>query len=155
MYKGNEYFEHWVRHRKVLHGLVDLIGNEHIHYKPWNGAFSLGALTIHIAVSSDRFVQGIKNGEFTFSHSSNDFETIEDIKNIVSQYTEQTKSTFKILSDSDLEQQLAFNGFIASGKEWLGTMIDHEIHHKGQLFTYARLIGIDKLPFFIIQPPKQ
>ncbi|WP_081825521.1 DinB family protein [Bacillus sp. UNC41MFS5] len=26
-------------------------------------------------------------------------------------------------------------------------MIDHEIHHKGQLFTYARLIGREKLPF--------
>ncbi|WP_160718665.1 DinB family protein [Bacillus sp. USDA818B3_A] len=155
MYKENEYFEHWMRHRKVLHDLFDLIGNEHIHYKPWSGALSLGALAIHIAASSDRFVQGIKKGEFTFSHSSNDFETIEDIKNIVSEYTEKTRSTFKKLSDSDLEQQLDFNGFIASGKIWLSTMIDHEIHHKGQLFTYARLIGIDKLPFFIIQPPKQ
>ncbi|SIC68051.1 Uncharacterised protein [Mycobacteroides abscessus subsp. abscessus] len=26
---------------------------------------------------------------------------------------------------------------------------DHEIHHKGQLFTYARLAGIEKLPFFV------
>ncbi|WP_349679045.1 MULTISPECIES: DinB family protein [Aneurinibacillus] len=34
-------------------------------------------------------------------------------------------------------------------------MIDHEVHHKGQLFLYARLIGIEKLPFFITQPPKQ
>ena len=50
-----------------------------------------------------------------FPHSSNDFETIEDIKNIISEYTEKTKSTLTILSDSDLEQQLAFNGFIASG----------------------------------------
>ncbi|NYE04514.1 putative damage-inducible protein DinB [Bacillus niacini] len=56
MYKDNEYFEHWIRHRKVLHDLLDFIDNEHIHYKPWSGAFSLGALAIHIAVSSDRFV---------------------------------------------------------------------------------------------------
>ena len=97
----------------------------------------------------------VKEWLIYFSHSSNDFETIEDIKNIISEYTEKTKSTLKILSDSDLEQQLAFNGFIASGKIWLSTMIDHEIHHKGQLFTYARLIGIDKLPSFIIQPQKQ
>jgi len=26
---------------------------------------------------------------------------------------------------------------------------DHEIHHKGQLFTYARLLGIKSLPFFV------
>ncbi|NYE04513.1 hypothetical protein F4694_001257 [Bacillus niacini] len=38
-----------------------------------------------------------------------------------------------------MEQQLAFNGFIAPGKIWLSTMIDHEIHHKGQLF-YLRSI---------------
>ncbi|MED1206050.1 DinB family protein [Heyndrickxia acidicola] len=28
-------------------------------------------------------------------------------------------------------------------------MIDHEIHHKGQIFPYARLIGIEKLPEYI------
>ena len=154
MGKVNELLEHWMRHRKVIHDLLDLIGNEHIHYKPWNDAFSLGNLAIHIAVSSDRFVQGIKNGEFTFTSSSNEFETIEGLRNILSEYTEKTKSTFQTLSDADLDQQLDFNQFIAPGKVWLSSMIDHEIHHKGQLFTYARLIGIEKLPFFIIQPPK-
>ncbi|WP_079505110.1 DinB family protein [Mesobacillus jeotgali] len=151
----NELLEHWMRHRRVTQDLLNLIDNEHIHYKPWNDAFSLGALAIHIAVSSDMFVQGVKNGEFTFTSSSNEFETIDDIRNIVSEYTEKTKSTFKTLSDSDLGKQLDFNQFIASGKVWLTSMIDHEIHHKGQLFTYARLIGIEKLPFFTIQPPKQ
>jgi uncharacterized damage-inducible protein DinB len=155
MEKVNGLLEHWMRHRKVLHDLLDLIGNENIHYKPWNDAFSLGALAIHMAVSSDRFVQAIKNGEFTFPSSSNEFETIDDIRNIVRGYTEKTKSTFKTFSDSDLDKKLDFNQLIASGEIWLNSMIDHEIHHKGQLFTYARLIGKEKLPFFIIQPPKQ
>ncbi|WP_408010018.1 DinB family protein [Pseudalkalibacillus sp. A8] len=155
MEKENEYFERWMCHRDVLHDILDLIGNEYIDYKPWKDAFSLGAMAIHIAVSSNTFVQSIKDGQFTLPSSSNQFETMDDIRNIVREYTEKTKSTFKILSDSDLNQQLVFNQFTASGKMWLNNMIDHEIHHKGQLFTYARLIGIEKLPFFIIQPPKQ
>src|SRR4051812_10383970 len=109
MDKVNGFLEHWIRHRSVLHDLLDLIGNENIHYKPWNDALSLGALAIHIVVSSDRFVQGIKNGEFTFSSSSNEFETIDDIRNIVREYTEKTKSTIKTLSDSDLDKKLEFN----------------------------------------------
>ncbi|WP_182914758.1 DinB family protein [Paenibacillus thiaminolyticus] len=28
---------------------------------------------------------------------------------------------------------------------WL--IIDHEIHHKGQLFVYARILGVQELPF--------
>ncbi|MDB5052869.1 MAG: hypothetical protein JWM44_919 [Bacilli bacterium] len=151
----NEHLERWIRHRTVLHDLLDLIGNEHIDYKPWNDAFSLGALAIHIAVTSHMFIQSIKNGEFTPPSSSNQFETLDDIRKLVREYTEKTKSVFITLSDLDLEQQLEVSQFIGTGKMWLMTMIDHEIHHKGQLFTYARLKGIKNLPFYIILPHKQ
>jgi uncharacterized damage-inducible protein DinB len=150
-----EAFEHWMRHRRVFQNLLELVDDEQIHFKPWEGAFSLGGLAIHMAVSSDRFVQGVKNGEFTFSPVVNEFETIEDIRKMVQEYTEKTTAAFKELSASDLERQLNFNQFIAPGRTWLQTMIDHEIHHKGQLFTYARLVGVEKVPFFITQPPKQ
>ncbi len=33
-------------------------------------------------------------------------------------------------------------------KKYLLAMYDHEIHHKGQLFIYARLVGVKDVPFF-------
>ena len=83
------------------------------------------------------------------------YETIDDIRNIVQASTESSMALFAELSDSQLEQPLDFNGFVAPGRVWLNNMVDHEIHHKGQLFTYVRSLGIERVPFFIMQPSKQ
>ncbi|ERI09413.1 DinB family protein [Aneurinibacillus aneurinilyticus] len=158
MKKIDQYIQGWLRHRTVLLDLLDLIHNEHTHYKPWNDAFSLGALAVHIADSMDMFVQAVKNGKFTLptaSNQFNQFESMDDVRKIVAEYTEKTKIDLQALTDSHLEQVFEFNQFVASGQIWLDTAKDHEIHHKGQLFTYARLIGIEKLPFFIVQPPRR
>ncbi|MEK4357699.1 DinB family protein [Paenibacillus sp. FSL M7-1455] len=60
-----------------------------------------------------------------------------------------------LIQDEQLEKELEFNGYIGTGRLWLETAKDHEIHHKGQLFTYARMIGVEKLPFMMKQPPKK
>ncbi|WP_279401879.1 DinB family protein [Piscibacillus salipiscarius] len=31
---------------------------------------------------------------------------------------------------------------------YLQGMYEHEIHHKGQLFIYARMVGVKDVPFF-------
>lgn len=153
--ESQQQFERWHRHRKVLLPLLQDVENEHLDYKPWENAYTLGALAVHIAASSDMFLRSILNGSFSPPSISTQYETIEDIRSIVQASTESCTTLFAELSDSHLEQPLDFNGFVAPGQVWLNNMVDHEIHHKGQLFTYVRSIGIEKVPFFIMQPPKQ
>ncbi|MCV4234653.1 DinB family protein [Virgibacillus sp. LDC1] len=154
-HEGQQQFERWHRHRTVLLQLLQDVQNEHLNYKPWDNAYTLGVLAVHIAASSDMFLRSIAKGSFSPPSISTQFETIDDIRNIVQASTESSTAVFAELSDSQLEQPLEFNGFVVPGKVWLGNMVDHEIHHKGQLFTYVRAVGIEKVPFFTVQPPKQ
>lgn len=154
-HEGQQQFERWHRHRTVLLQLLQDVKSEHLDYKPWENAYTLGALAVHIAASSDMFLCSIAKGSFSPPSISTEYETIDDIRNIVQASTESTTAVFAELSDSQLEQPLDFNGFVVPGKVWLGTMVDHEIHHKGQLFTYVRAVGIEKVPFFTVQPPKR
>jgi len=149
-----EYIQSWLKHRTVLNELLSLIEDEHMHFKPWEGAFSLSELTVHIANSMDMFVQTVKNGSFRIS-TVPDYETMDDVRRIVGDYTEKTKQDLTTLRSEHLNNVIEFNGFYATGEIWLENARDHEIHHKGQLFTYARLIGAEKLPFFIKQPEKR
>lgn len=152
--ESQQQFERWQRHRTVLTQLLQDIRSEHLDYKPWKDALTLGALAVHIAASSEMFLRSIQNGSFTPPSIPVKFETIEDVRNIVQASTELSKALFADQSDTQLNQPLSFNGFTAPGKVWLENMVDHEIHHKGQLFTYVRAVGIEKVPFFIVQPPK-
>lgn len=154
-HEGQQLFERWHKHRTVLLHLLQDVQSEHLDYKPWENAYTLGALAVHIAASSDMFLRSIVKGSFSPPTISTEFETIDDIRNIVQASTESTTAVFNELSDILLEQPLDFNGFVAPGKVWLSNMVDHEIHHKGQLFTYVRAVGIEKVPFFTVQPSKQ
>jgi uncharacterized damage-inducible protein DinB len=155
MSRADSLLQQWLRHRTVLHELLEAIGNEHTHFKPWKEAFSLGALAVHIAASSSMFVQAVKDGRFPQLSEPPSFETMEDVRRLVSEHTEKTKSDFNALTDRHLDQTIPWGPYHATGEHWLITMRDHEIHHKGQLFVYARMVGVEELPFFTVQPPKK
>lgn len=60
-----KYIEEWLRHRLVLQEMVALVPDEHIGFKPWENAISMGSLIIHIVTATDMFVKTVKNGTFT------------------------------------------------------------------------------------------
>ncbi|WP_188455690.1 DinB family protein [Virgibacillus oceani] len=154
MSKIEEIHEGWLRHRLVLQELLETIDNNHINFKPWEGAYSMGSLAVHIATSTDMFVKSVKNGVFT-PPAANQFETMEDVRDIVQRLTEVTKEELGSLSHSQLLEKIEINRFYVPGSLWISNAADHEIHHKGQLFTYARMVGVEKVPFFIKQPSKK
>ncbi|KHF32701.1 DinB family protein [Paenibacillus sp. P1XP2] len=155
MKKLEEYIQEWLRHRLVLQDMVALIPDEHIGFKPWENAMPMGTLITHIVTSTDMFVKTVKNGMFTPPAKINPCETMEEIGNVVRQLTEETRENLNSINDEQLEKEIEFNGFIGTGRLWLASAKDHEIHHKGQLFTYARMVGVENLPFMMKQPPKK
>lgn len=52
----------WLKHRGVLEELLKLIDDQHMHFKPWEGAISLGQLALHVSYWSDVFVTMVKTG---------------------------------------------------------------------------------------------
>ncbi|MBP1949408.1 DinB family protein [Virgibacillus litoralis] len=148
----DEVVDGWLKHRLVVQELLEQVDDEQVQYKPWDNAKSLGDLAIHIATSMDMFVKTVKNGEFTPPQEESDYESMRDVREILKKYTETTKQDLKSLSKSQLTDEVEFNKDIAPGSFWLSNAIDHEIHHKGQLFTYARMAGVKAVPFFMKHP---
>lgn len=58
-HEGQQLFERWHKHRTVLLHLLQDVQSEHLDYKPWENAYTLGALAVHIAASSDMFLRSI------------------------------------------------------------------------------------------------
>lgn len=142
----------WLQHRMVLHDLLELVDDEHMNFKPWDNAFSISELSIHMATSTDMFVKAIKKGAFAKPATENEYKTMDDVRNIVKSYTEETQKDVRAMFDFQLKTNIEFNHIKAPGTYWLSNAIDHEIHHKGQLFTYVRLIGVKEVPHFMRQP---
>lgn len=139
----------WLSHRNALIELVGTFEDQHLNYKPWDNGMSVTELVLHITGATGMFVQTVKNGVFTPPAAPKPAGSVKELKEIVLAETEQTKADLESLTEEQLGQMVEFYGMNMPGITLLESGKDHEIHHKGQLFTYARLVGIEKLPFFV------
>lgn len=138
----------WNAHRKVLPELLNAVPAEKVTFQPWEGAMSFGDLAIHTA--DDFFYRLVQTGEVS-GGAPVEWKTLDDVKRIVQQRTESIQSIFGALSDADLDKviEVPQMGMKGPAAMYLSAAKDHEVHHKGQLFVYARLMGVTELPFFI------
>ncbi|CAM4008985.1 DinB family protein [Lederbergia lenta] len=147
--QAKQMMNEWLQHRNVLEELLELIDDKHIDFKPWEGAMTLGELALHVAGWNDVFVTMVKTEEFA-SPDVTECKTMRDVRKVVKDFTEKTKATYESLTDADLETENNSSHPKLQGpkKRYLTAMYDHEIHHKGQLFMYARMVGVKEVPFF-------
>lgn len=153
MNRVEQHLRHWLAHRNALLGLIDVLPAVQVQFKPWEGAMPLGQLPVHIAGSAYGFVNFVKSGEFN-RPAPPEWKSLEDVKSIVKNLTERTQAVYASLTDAELDavREIPHMGMKGPGALFLGAAIDHEVHHKGQLFVYARMTGVEKVPFFIARP---
>lgn len=149
MQQVKEMMNEWLEHRNILEELLESIDDEHIDFQPFEGAMALGELALHIAASNDMFVSMVKTEEFSLPEIP-ECKTMEDVRKTVKDFTNKTKATYESFTDADLEAQNSSSHPKLQGtkKKYLTAMSDHEIHHKGQMFVYARMVGAKEVPFF-------
>jgi uncharacterized damage-inducible protein DinB len=152
MGRAKQLLDQWLTHRTVLEKLLETVPDEHLGFKPWPGAMALGEMAQHVARSADMFVNMAKTGQGRISMPETvPFASTAELLDFVRRMTEKTKAVYETITDEELRIHFDhphpnFNG---PREKILVVSNDHEIHHKGQLFVYARMIGVEKLPFFI------
>lgn len=150
MERLQELHELWRNHRRVLEELLAAVGDEHMHFKPWSGAMSLGELALHTAASAVGFLRTVKMGEPLAIPEVPECRTMADVRDQVRALTEQAEELFASLGEAELMADSPIPHPKLSGPRigLIQAVCEHEIHHKGQLFVYARMVGADPLPFF-------
>lgn len=141
----------WQTHRKVLEQLLQLIPDEHVDFKPWEDAMTLSELAQHIVLSAEMFLALAKTGRNDIkTPATAECTTMEEVRRIVHESTVRAKELYTSLTDEDLRTEFDHpHPNLKGPRRKLAVLVnDHEIHHKGQLFIYARMIGIHPVPFF-------
>ncbi|MDF2670089.1 MAG: hypothetical protein K0R67_2395 [Paenibacillus sp.] len=141
--------EEWLKHRSILEELLQRIDNQHVHYKPWEDAMTLGGMALHLAGSAYAFVSLVKTGSFARPEVP-ECNSMDEVRKQVTKLTAKTKAMYESITQQELNTihtspRAALNG---PRVKLLSLVYDHELHHKGQLFLYARLAGVKDLPFF-------
>ena len=115
------------------------------------GKFTLGDLLRHIAVA-ERFMWAEtlsgKPSRYT-SHGKELADGYENVLAFMERLHAESLEIFAQFSDEELQRKCATPDGVAITKwKWLRLMVEHEIHHRGQIYLYLGILGVPTPPLY-------
>ena len=115
------------------------------------GKFTLGDLLRHIAVV-ERFMWAETIQGHASRYTTHGKELADGFQNVIAfmeRLHAESLEIFANLSDEDLKRKCKTPGGTDITKwKWLRLMIEHEIHHRGQIYLYLAMLGVPTPPLY-------
>ena len=151
MFDLEEFLNHFDKVRQRTRRVAECIPADRVEwaYKP--GAFTLGDLVRHIAVT-ERYIWA----ETVHSHQSR-YKThgreLADGRDAILAFMDrlhqESMTLFRQLTPEMLAEKCATpEGSMLTTWKWLRMMPEHEIHHRGQLYTMLGIIDVPTPPIY-------
>ena len=131
--------------------VVAVVPPEKVDWTYREGKFTFGDLMRHLA-AIERWMFA-ENAQLRPSRYPGHGRELADGYDAAAGYMrrmhEESMTIFRSLSDADLDLKCTTPGGaeLRVGK-WLRSMIEHEIHHRGQIYLYLSMLGIDTPPLY-------
>src|SRR4051812_49162173 len=147
----DEFLHHLAHIRERTRRVASCIPPEHVEwtYKP--GAFTLGDLVRHIAVT-ERFIwaETVHNRPVAYvSHGRELADGRDAVLALFDRLHEESLAQFRALTGEMLEEKCVTPaGTPLTRWKWLRMMPEHEIHHRGQLYTMLGMLNVPTPPIY-------
>jgi uncharacterized damage-inducible protein DinB len=130
--------------RTITSAVIDAIPPDRCDYAPDPVTRSAIELAWHIVMAEDRFLSAVANGAFDFTPRPRP-DTVRTPTDVNAWWDERLPvhlDRLKALSDEALTRPIDFRGqFTQPAVSFLRFILDHTIHHRGQLSMYLRPMG--------------
>jgi uncharacterized damage-inducible protein DinB len=115
------------------------------------GKFTLGDLLRHIAVTERyMFAENVQNHDSLYiSHGTELAADFDSVIELMKRLHAASLAIFAGLSDEDLKRKCKTPGAAPmQTAKWLRSMVEHEVHHRGQIYLYLGLLGVPTPPLY-------
>ena len=137
-------------HQRTIN-VVRAIPRDRVDWQFREGKFTLGDLVRHIAATNRYlFIEVSRGKPSAYTGCGREFAASYDE---IVQFTERLHGEdVEILSgftSDDLQRKCkTLDGASITSWKWLRSMIEHEIHHRGQIYTYLALLDVSSPPLY-------
>ena len=143
---------------KMIHGvtlrLIGTFADKDLDFRPKPEMRSVRDLILHIYGMQKSFSEGIKQGKLTAEVENKNipeseegkavaakFKTVTDCQKFARECHQVADETLGSLTDEDLTRQIESPFGTFPVWQYFVIAYDEHWHHRGQLYTYARLLG--------------
>lgn len=143
--------EHLERYRAITLQVLDLIGEDDLEWRPGPSQYSLGQQLLHIAQAEDRLVHGVFDGDWSFERVRFPAELPDTaaMRTFFRRVRSYTVRKLEAVDPGDLGKLVDVPDAPGehSLRSWLWSLLEHELHHRGQVWAYLRAMGYTP-PFY-------
>lgn len=147
----SSFLDYYKRIRARTSKLIQVVPPEHLDFTYKSGKFTVGDQIRHIAtIERYMFVETVAGRKSSYPGCGKGLA--DGYENVVRYMNELHRESLEIignLADSDLTRKCVTpdNTEIAVWK-WLRAMVEHEIHHRAQLYLYLNMLDVTTPPIF-------
>jgi uncharacterized damage-inducible protein DinB len=151
MFDLEEFLDYFDRVRQRTRRVADRIPPDRIDWRPRPSAFSLGDLVRHIA-TTERYMwaETVHHRPSRYvSHGPELAATRDETLAMLDRLHEESMQLFRALTPAALAAKCATpEGTAITTWKWLRAMVEHEIHHRGQMYLLLNLLDVPTPPLY-------
>ncbi|GEM45681.1 DinB family protein [Deinococcus cellulosilyticus] len=148
-YSPEQYTHSLLAHRLALIEAVQNLSEDQGNFTAWEGGMSVKNLIDHLSQTNTMMLASARKEPRVRLEPS---PTLQDAVNRYQQLTEQTTAFLSQTTPEQLSKTVeAFPNVHLPLFQVMDMLREHDIHHKGQVWTMLRLMGI-KPPMFVKMP---
>jgi uncharacterized damage-inducible protein DinB len=147
----SSFLQYYERIRQRTNKLVTLIPPDKIDWTYKTGKFTLGDLVRHIAaIERFMFAECVSGKQSRYKGCGPEYgAAFDEVVDFFNRMHIESLEIFGNMGDGRLND----NCKTPAGEDirvwkWLRAMVEHEVHHRGQLYIYMSLLGIETPPLF-------
>ena len=145
------FLEYWASIRARTRRVVTCIPPDRIEWTPRPGKFTLGDLVRHLA-SIERYMYAETVAGRPSRYPGCGRELADGYDAVVAYLDRlgaESRAVFETLTDADLERKcLTPAGTPITTWKWLRAMVEHEAHHRGQIYLMLGTLGVPTPPLY-------
>ncbi len=147
----DSFLRYWSRIRQRTTRIVHAIPPERLEWTYAEGKWTLGDLVRHLAtLERYMFAENFQGRPSRYpGHGRELADGYDAVLELYERLKDETVEILRGLPDSRLQETCTTPGG-ASLKvwKWMRAMVEHEIHHRGQIYIYLGMLGVETPPLY-------
>ena len=147
----DDFLDYLARIRERTQRVVELVPDDRLEWRPDPGAFSFADLLRHVAaLERYMFAENVRGRPSRYpGHGPELAEGAEEVRAFWRRCRREALALYGELTDADLERDCTTPaGAELRTWKWLRAMVEHEVHHRGQLYLMLRMASVDAPPLY-------
>lgn len=131
--------------------LLDVVPPDQLDFAYLPGKFTIGDQIRHIAaIERWMFAETLAGRPSAYQGCGKDLaDGYDNVMNYYRERRNQSREIILQLGDAGLQRKCLTPGNTEiTAWKWLRSLIEHEIHHRGELYIYLNLVGVKTPPMF-------